>query len=193
MPRTKTFDEQQALDRAMETFWKKGYHATSMQDLVDTMGINRASLYDTFGGKKALFTKAFERYRSINTTGMKRFLDQQESVKTGLRQLFTRAIEESQSEKGQQGCFVVNVTTELVPSDPEVETLVTTNKEVVVGVFSEFLQKGVALGEIDKGKDLEALANMIFALYAGIKVVGKIPGQQAALLGALDAALKVLD
>ncbi|MBV6654813.1 MAG: helix-turn-helix transcriptional regulator, partial [Mameliella sp.] len=41
MPRTKTFDEQQALDRAMETFWKKGYHATSMQDLVDTMGINR--------------------------------------------------------------------------------------------------------------------------------------------------------
>ena len=49
------FNEDEVLIKAMELFWNKGYHATSIQDLVSNLGINRASLYDTFGGKKELF------------------------------------------------------------------------------------------------------------------------------------------
>ncbi|MEL6975424.1 MAG: helix-turn-helix domain-containing protein, partial [Bacteroidota bacterium] len=63
MPRTKQFDEKEVLKKAMELFWEKGFHATSIQDLVSHLGINRASLYDTFGGKDELFNTAFESYR----------------------------------------------------------------------------------------------------------------------------------
>ena len=77
MPRTKAFDEQEVLEKAMELFWKKGYYATSIQDLVNHLGINRASLYDTFGGKKKLFLHTFSHYRTVNTQGVKDFLEGQ--------------------------------------------------------------------------------------------------------------------
>ena len=60
MPRTKNFDPAEVLEKAKNLFWEKGYYATSMQDLVDTLGINRASMYDTYGGKDQLFAKALE-------------------------------------------------------------------------------------------------------------------------------------
>jgi len=192
MPRTKTFDEQEALQKAMHTFWKNGYHATSMQDLVDAMGINRASLYDTFGGKKALFDKAFELYRATNTAEVKRFLERQKSVKEGFRQLFAMAIKESQSDTGRKGCFVVNVTTELLPGDEALQGVLQANKAAFTEVFYEFLQQGVERGEIEGGKDLRAIATMLFTLYNGIKVVGKIPGQGEELQASVEAALGVL-
>ena len=65
MGRTKQFDHRTALDQAMELFWARGYHATSIQDLVDHLGVNRQSLYDTFGGKDELFKAVLERSASV--------------------------------------------------------------------------------------------------------------------------------
>jgi AcrR family transcriptional regulator len=62
MARPKTFDPSVALEQAMEVFWLKGYEATSMQDLVVAMGINRASLYATFEDKRQLFLAAIAHY-----------------------------------------------------------------------------------------------------------------------------------
>ena len=63
MPRPKAFDPDAALHKAMQVFWERGYEATSVDDLVQCMGINRFSLYSTFGGKHQLFVAALERYR----------------------------------------------------------------------------------------------------------------------------------
>ena len=62
MARHKEFDREEVLMKAMDVFWEKGYESASMQDLVGAMGIGRASLYDTFGSKHALFTEAMDRY-----------------------------------------------------------------------------------------------------------------------------------
>ena len=62
MARTKCFNRDEALEKAMQAFWAKGYEATSVQDLVDCMGINRGSLYDTFGDKHQLFLEALDQY-----------------------------------------------------------------------------------------------------------------------------------
>ena len=62
--RPREFKEQEALSQAMEVFWHKGYEGTSVQDLLEGMGINRGSMYDTFGDKRTLFLKAVEYYRS---------------------------------------------------------------------------------------------------------------------------------
>jgi TetR/AcrR family transcriptional repressor of nem operon len=73
MPRVKLFDENEVLNKAMNLFWKQGYSATSIQDLVSHLGINRASLYDTYGDKEKLFFRAFEFYRKTNTEGITNF------------------------------------------------------------------------------------------------------------------------
>jgi AcrR family transcriptional regulator len=62
MARPKEFDSDQALDKAMEPFWRQGYEATSIKDLVRHMGINRGSLYNTFGHKHRLFLACMDRY-----------------------------------------------------------------------------------------------------------------------------------
>ena len=75
MPRVKSFDEKEVLDKAIHLFWKQGYTATSIQDLVTHLGINRASLYDTFGDKEELFKKAFEQYRKTSFDGLTQFFE----------------------------------------------------------------------------------------------------------------------
>ena len=68
MARKKEFDEVEVLDKALDVFWKKGYSATSIQDLVDSMGINRASIYDTWGDKHNLYVESLKRYRQKSSS-----------------------------------------------------------------------------------------------------------------------------
>jgi len=65
MARPKAFDPADATREAMETFWERGYHATSMNDLLSDMKLNRGSLYDTFGDKKQLFMAALNEYERL--------------------------------------------------------------------------------------------------------------------------------
>ena len=60
--RPREFDADEALDRALEIFWRKGYEGASLAELTEAMGINRPSLYAAFGNKEALFRRAFDRY-----------------------------------------------------------------------------------------------------------------------------------
>lgn len=193
MPRIKLFDEQAVLEKAMQLFWKQGYHATSIQDLVDYLGINRASLYDTYGGKKPLFYRAFQHYRQSNVQGISTFLGRHSNVKAGFRAMFQAAIEESVSDKDRKGCFVVNATTELVPGDEELEKILIANKKAFEDVFFEYLSQGAAKGEIPVHKDLKSLASLIFTMYAGIKVVSKVQPDKQALLATVDTALLLLE
>ena len=62
MARLKAFDEEAALDAAVDCFWSRGYEATSVRDLADGMRIGGASLYNAYGDKRALFRKSLERY-----------------------------------------------------------------------------------------------------------------------------------
>jgi TetR/AcrR family transcriptional repressor of nem operon len=191
MPRPKTFDETTVLQKAIDLFWEKGYHATSIQDLVDHLGINRASLYSTFGDKKTLFDQAFAHYRQAQSAGLQAFLDQHNDVRAGLSALFSQAIEATRTDK--KGCFVVNVTTEMLPTDPSLAPVLQANQAKMEALFYAYLLRGERQGEIAAGKDLHALAGLFFTLYNGLQVVGKIPGSEPSLRAALASALQLLD
>ena len=92
MPRVKLFDEKEVLTKAMDLFWKQGYAATSIQDLVAYLGINRASMYDTFGGKEALFSMAFEQYIEKVHTKLYNFFATQPNIKVGFRTLLKNSL-----------------------------------------------------------------------------------------------------
>ena len=193
MPRVKNFDEKEVLEKAMGLFWVQGYHATSIQDLVDHLGINSASLYDTYGGKESLFQKAFRRYREQNTAQLRQFFIGQPEVRKGLRALFASAIAEAVQDTDRKGCFVVNTVTELVPGDPELLQVLRENNRNFEHLFFEYLKGGEDSGQIPKGKDLRAIASLLFTLYNGLKVVSKVSAGQDQHLASIDSLLKLLD
>ncbi|MGB3548974.1 MAG: helix-turn-helix domain-containing protein [Saprospiraceae bacterium] len=193
MARTRAFDEAAALDRAMNLFWKRGYHATSMQELVDDMGVNRASLYATFGNKRELFDLALARYRDENRAGLRAFLAEQTDVRRGIRAMFSRGIEESIADVDNKGCFMVNATTELASGDDELTALLCSNQIAFEQILYDFMLAGRERGELTDRPDLRVLAGLFYTLYNGIKVLAKIEGDRASLLASVDAALELLD
>lgn len=192
MPRNKQFDEEEVLDKAMHLFWKQGFAATSVQDLVSYLGINRASLYGTYGDKEVLFKKAFERYRTTNHRGLQQFFLEQKQVKSGFEQLFYQAIDEAISDQDAKGCFAVNTTTELVPNDPQMIQVLEKNQQDFIQLFYAFLQKGKEDGQIPQGTDLKSLALMLYTFYNGIRVVAKVNPKQSALRAAVRQVLQPL-
>ena len=82
MARKKEFDTEEILDRAIELFWRKGYSNTSVQDLVDYLGIDRGCLYNAFENKHAIFLAALDRYTSCRNAKLIRTLSE-DSPKEG--------------------------------------------------------------------------------------------------------------
>ena len=160
--------------KATDLFWKKGYAATSIQDLVEHLGINRASIYDTYGDKEQLFFSALQHYRKTNTEFLASFLDKEENVKQGFQRLFERAIQAAVTDADKKGCFVVNTTTELIPGDHLVCAALETNKDNFESLFHNYLKQGESQGQFASGKDLKAIAKLLFVLYSGLQVVSKV-------------------
>lgn len=192
MARTKAFNEEEILNKAIELFWKQGFHATSMQDLVDHLGINRASLYATFGNKERLFKRALSDYQRMNQKSIKGFLLGYESVEAGLRAMFENGISATLNDPDRKGCFVVNTITELAAQDQDIKNLAGANQESFLDILMGFIQRGVDQGEIPQDKDVQGLAMLFFSLYNGFNVIGKVTSDRKAFRAALDAALKAL-
>ncbi|MEM6379642.1 MAG: TetR/AcrR family transcriptional regulator [Bacteroidota bacterium] len=193
MPRVKLFDEKTVLEKAMCLFWKKGYYATSVQDLVNHLGINRASLYDTYGGKKQLFKKAFSHYQNTNVQLLQQFLDQQENTRAGLQTMFAQAIQESQTDKDRRGCFVVNTTIEFIPNEIEMLAVLKAHQQRFEQIFFNYLAKGVERGDLPPGKDLKAIAALLFTYYNGLRVITKVTIDPELQLQSINSLLSVLD
>jgi TetR/AcrR family transcriptional repressor of nem operon len=193
MPRVKRFNEKEVLAKAMELFWKQGYAATSIQDLVAHLGINRASLYDTFGDKKELFQKAFELYRCSSIERLKLLFENEPNVKKGLSELFNNAIKEAVLDPDKKGCFAVNSTTELIPNDDFLVEVLTTNKRDFENLFYQYLKKGEQAGQLKAGQNLKALASYLYLMYNGLLVVSKIQPSKKTLAKSIEVALSMVE
>lgn len=193
MPRVKLFDREEVLQKAIELFWKKGYYATSINDLVQHLGLSRSSLYDTFGDKHALFELAFEHYQEENSANLRKYLRSQESVKEGMAQLFKKAIEEALMDPDHKGCLMVNTTTEMVPGDEKIREKLILNRELLEGMFAEFVTRGQRSGELSPELDPQVVAALMFTLYSGLNVTAKITRDRDVLMRSVESALAIFE
>jgi TetR/AcrR family transcriptional repressor of nem operon len=102
-----------ALSAAMHSFWRSGYHHTSLRDLLEAMNISRSSLYHLYGNKETLFTKALARYREQLLAQLTSSLAQEESAWCFIERLLMRTAEQAESEQAALGCLIFNSATEL--------------------------------------------------------------------------------
>lgn len=173
MARTKDFDEQEVLAKAMRLFWHKGYNATSMQDLVDGLGISRSSLYDTFGDKRSLYLKALERYRQSAGGKMCAVVSHTASARQGVRQLLEMVTRELLGDEQHKGCFMVNAGVETAPHDAEVNRLIGQQDQMMEDAFYNTILKGQQSGEIGSRRDARALTRFISNVIKGMQVSAK--------------------
>ena len=173
MPRPREFEPDIVLDRAVRLFWRQGYHHTSMQELEDTMGINRFSIYATFENKHALFLAALERYRQTVVTHLIADMQEPDASLESIRRFFTRFVDLSQGENGDWGCLVANSATEMARYDCDVVQEVVSYKEQVQSAFRHALTNAKQAGDLDKGEDVEALVVYLMGAVFGVMVYSK--------------------
>lgn len=193
MARHKQFNREEVLDRAVETFWRRGYKATSMQNLVEDMGINRQSLYDTFGGKRQLFLRALDRYRQKTEAEMHSLFERPGSVKNAFREMFDGIVEESVTNTNLRGCFINNTMIELAAHDEEAAKIVAANAVASEKAFHRALNEARKAGEISDEHDLLALARFLYNSMHGLRVMARATSDRKVLQDIVNVTLSTLD
>lgn len=193
MARTKDFDENEVLTKAIQLFWHKGYNATSMQDLVDGLGISRSSLYDTYSDKHTLFLKALESYQQAGNAKINEIINQSNSAKETVIKLMELATNDLVGDKQQKGCFLVNAEVEVAPHDQQVSKLVCQNERQMETAFFQVIKKGQESGEIKNIQDALVLAKFIFNAMKGMQVTAKTSADATNFGNIIRLTVAVLD
>jgi len=158
MPRNKEFDYDEKLKTARDIFWKKGYNATTMNDLVDAMQINRSSLYLAYGNKHDLFLKSLTNYIKRKdkqySQAAKKSEDPLEAVKNIIYSVFESALQDN-------NCLFTNSVFELALTDKEVSKLLTKQTLKAVELFEKLLKQAKEDGTLQSDKDPLALAHFL--------------------------------
>jgi len=191
--RTKEFDPDAALQAALELFWRRGYEATSMADLVEHLGIGRASLYATFGSKHELYLKAFDRYCENRDALLLRELSAPGPALPAVRSVIRRFAGEAADERRLSGCLVTNTAAELAPHDLEAARRVEQRWDYVETLLHSALVRAQAQAELPADRDPRTLARMLLVVMQGLRVVGKASPDPARVRDAAEQALALLD
>lgn len=193
MARTKDFDEKEVLAKAIQLFWCKGYNATSMQDLVEALGISRSSLYGTYRDKHTLFLKALESYQFAGHARISEIINQSSSAKETVIQLMKLVTNELVDDKQQKGCFIVNAEVEVAPHDQQVNNLVCQNEQQMEAAFFQVIKQGQDSGEIKNSEDALILAKFIFNSLKGMQVTAKSSPDAASFANIIRLTVAALD
>jgi len=192
MARTKAFNEEEVLDKAVQVFWAKGYEAASMQDLVEAMGIQRGSLYASFGSKQQLFLQSLERYGKVV---VKQFLDILESKPSAVESIelfFAQLVEHLLTAGPLRSCLVTNSAIERGLRDEATRQEVLHLLQALEKGFYKTLQRAMENGEIAADFDLTLVANFLTSNMQGLLVIGKVCSERSVLEGINQVTLSVL-
>ncbi len=190
MARPKEFEEKEVLEKAMKLFWQKGYYQASIQDLVNAMGINRASLYGAFSDKHNLYLKALERYRQEDVSQLLQLFNRNLDTKTFFEAVFDNVIVGLTDDPERKGCFLTNACLEMLPDDKEVQVLVSTNIGFLQEIFVEALNNGLKNNELSKNIDKTELTNFLISQMNGLRMIGKAQPDLKLLNGIKRATLE---
>lgn len=193
MARTKDFDEDAILEKALVIFWHKGYNGVSMQELVDGLGISRSSLYDTYTDKYSLFIKSLKRYQQKAASRMITMVTEAESPKAAIKELFQTTVDESIADKKQKGCFMANCAIENGPHDKNIAKIVHENMQSIEKAISLAIQKGQDMGELPDQHEPGALARFLINSINGIHIATKAGVDRDTYDDIVKVTLSVLD
>ena len=180
MGRPKTFSERDAIEKALDIFWQRGYRGVGLTELLTGMGIARQSLYATFGNKRQLFIKTIQHYGDTRLAGALALLERDGSPTRNVKDV-VRFFERLALDKRARGCFVANSLVEIGPHDREISALLAQTLGALEAAILKALRRARRLGELPPGRSPRALARALTNALIGLAVTGKLGQSKAAV------------
>lgn len=191
MARTREFDTEAAVSRAMELFWIHGYEATSVRDLTQHLGLGQGSLYAAFGDKEGLYRAALEHYRTTLAAAALRDLEEGADARSAIRTMLLERIRIAVENDGQ-GCLAVNAACERLPKDAAIRRTVRDMQDASRDALAEVLRVAAERGEIATRHDPYALAAFLVTFLNGLLVSSKITPDVHVLEPLVEVALAAI-
>lgn len=181
-----------ALDRAIEIFAERGYHATSIGDLTSAMGVAQGSVYKAFKDKKSVFIAALERYKLRQTRRFEDTINKGLDGRDRLRKAFEFYAGMSHGSSGVQGCLLVGAAADLGSLDEDVGIVVRQSVEARERIIARLVQEGQSDGSISSALEPDDLARTTLCFLYGMRVVGKTGKSQQEMQAVVDLAMRML-
>ena len=180
MARPKQFDPDDVLEQSMHEFWHRGFHDTSVDDLVAATGVQPGSLYNAFkGGKRELFLGSLARYSALVVPEKLGALEQPGASVAEIRAYFDGLISDLLTPDGRVGCLMVNTAIELAAEDSEIARVVRGHMDRLERNATRALRNAKRHREIPANIKPAAKATQLMATAMGLMVVGKTnPGRE---------------
>jgi TetR/AcrR family transcriptional regulator, transcriptional repressor for nem operon len=192
MPRIKAFNETDIIEKAKHLFQLKGYEGTSMQDLIDTLGISRSSLYDTFGDKHQLYLKTLNAYCQENAYTLIANAENIDSPLGFIEDIFTSIIEQSKKDIEKKGCYVVNAIVEFSERNTDVTEIVSASNKAFEKMLEKLIVQAQLKKQIAANKNPKQIAKFLFTTIYGLRVSSKTNTSIKELKEVAAMALSVL-
>ena len=190
MARSKEFDPERALSKAMNLFWRLGYESASLKALMREMGVAKQSLYDTFGDKRSLYLKALAHYRDQTNGEMQRMLSEIPSVKDGFAKLLHGMAGENR-EQHERGCLLLSANLQRNPRDAVIRDFLLDNQARVEAIFVQSLRRAQKQGQLSPKEDAAALARFFVVTIQGMRAMARLKSDRKALEQIAQVALRV--
>ena len=192
MARPREFDEAEVIERAMNRFWSHGYEATSVDDLCAATGLNRSSLYRSFGSKRELLDIALSTYEKRSLAKIRDVLAER-PIKEGLRLFLMGAFHEDSSGRASWGCLIGNCAGELAERDPQARQRLRQSLFRIEAIIREALETAQRDGELTTRTDPQSLAQFIMTQAQGLRLVAKTRPTRDILENIVATTLSILD
>jgi TetR/AcrR family transcriptional regulator, transcriptional repressor for nem operon len=192
MARPREFDMDKALGRAMRVFWEHGYHATSMQDLMKAVGVQKQSLYCAFGDKRSLFLKCLHLYTRQFLLEIQEMLNDADSPFEGIAYVMRFASQAADPKNCPPGCLMANTALELGLDDPGVAEEIRKMFRGIEKMLGAAVRKAQAQGQINKNLDSVAIGQSLANTISGIRILEKTGASRQQVRTVVETALAAI-
>ncbi len=190
--RPREFDIEEATRDAMEVFWRHGYHATSLPDLIEGMGLTRGSIYKAYEDKRSIYLAALDAFIDIRLDRIEKMLTKSDK-RAALREVLRLAAKDGSGDAGQKGSFSTAATIEMVPLDPDVEERLVDYYGTVEKMLADAVEAGKRDGSIGSSMPSATIARLLVCTLEGMTVLGKLGPAERANQKFANAVLALLD
>src|SRR5262245_14224717 len=193
MARSKAFDEDRALDAAVDCFWLRGYEATSVRDLTEAMGIGGPSLYNAYGDKRELFERSLRRYAERSMRERIARLEAAHRPKEAIKAFVAEIVDRSLRDPDRKGCLLVNAALDVAPHDAEVGRMVSGYLDEIRSFFRRNIEAAHKAGQVPRRTDAEAVSGHLLGVITGIRVLARTGANRKLLESVARPALELLE
>ena len=173
----------------MRTFWTQGYEGTSVQDLVGAMGVNKPSLYSTFGCKEEIFREAVELYDRVEGRATSQSLSEARTAREAVETMLRSNASAYAVDEGPRGCMIVLSSLLGAPENDSVRAFLADNRLKGEMMLRDRLARGIAQGDLLASTDVDQLAAFYTTVLEGLSIQARDGASARKLNMIIDAAM----